>query len=276
MFRRKKNDGEDDKGTPEVPEELGIPMKPGVKRPAGAAAPTRPTMPTPTPARPLEMTRPNDTAIRPSDTPRFEPMRRVAESPPPPAPAPMAEVPAPEPASAPAPAPVAAAAEPEVEMRRLIVGREISLSGEITSCDRLVVEGSVEANLANCRDIDIAESGLFKGSASIEEAEIRGRFEGTLNVRRRLLIRSTGRVIGTVRYGQIEIEIGGQISGDVQAQPVDQRAPEQKSAEQKSAEHKAAEHKAGIERPTFDRPLADRAPAAAQSPIRVSMAEAKH
>jgi hypothetical protein len=85
-----------------------------------------------------------------------------------------------------------------------------------TSCDRLIVEGSVEANLANCRDIDIAESGLFKGSASIEEAEIRGRFEGTLTVRKKLFIRSTGKVVGTVRYTQIEIEAGGQLSGDIQ------------------------------------------------------------
>jgi cytoskeletal protein CcmA (bactofilin family) len=104
----------------------------------------------------------------------------------------------------------------ETEHRKLIVGREIALSGEITSCDRLVVEGSVEANLANCHDIDIAESGLFKGSASIEEAEIRGRFEGTLTVRKRLLIRATGKVTGTIRYGQIEIECGDQVSGDVQ------------------------------------------------------------
>jgi cytoskeletal protein CcmA (bactofilin family) len=64
--------------------------------------------------------------------------------------------------------------------------------------------------------MDIAESGLFKGSASIEEAEVRGRFEGNLTVRKRLLIRATGRVSGTIRYGQIEIECGGQISGDIQ------------------------------------------------------------
>jgi len=107
----------------------------------------------------------------------------------------------------------------EAEVRKLIVGREITLSGEITSCDKLIVEGSVEANLTNCRDVDIAESGLFKGSASIEDAEIRGRFEGNLVVRKRLLIKATGRVSGTIRYGQIEIECGGQISGDIQAQP---------------------------------------------------------
>jgi cytoskeletal protein CcmA (bactofilin family) len=103
-------------------------------------------------------------------------------------------------------------------VRTLIVGREISLSGEINSCNKLVVEGSVEANLQNCRDVDISETGLFKGSASIDEAEVRGRFEGNLTVRKRLMIRSTGKVTGTIRYGQIEIECGGQISGDIQAQ----------------------------------------------------------
>jgi len=143
--------------------------------------------------------------------------------------------------------PVPARRDPET--RKLIVGREISLSGEITSCDRLVVEGSVSANLANCRDIDIAESGLYKGSASIEDAEVRGRFEGTLNVRRRLLIRATGRVTGSVRYGQIEIECGGQISGDVQAQPM---------AESNEPPAKASEATATPARPNVV-PLADEA-----------------
>ncbi len=114
------------------------------------------------------------------------------------------------PGAAPAPRPS------ETEHRTLIVGREIGLSGEITSCDRLVVEGSVEANLANCRYIDIAESGLFKGSASIDEAEIRGRFEGTLSARKRLHIRATGKVSGTVGYAQVEIEAGGQLAGTIE------------------------------------------------------------
>ncbi|MBI3709760.1 MAG: polymer-forming cytoskeletal protein [Proteobacteria bacterium] len=104
----------------------------------------------------------------------------------------------------------------EGETKKLIVGREICLSGEITSCDRLVVEGKVEATLTESRAIEIAEPGYFKGSAEIESAEIAGRFEGTLNVRDRLFIRSTGRVSGQVRYGQIEIEPGGEISGDIQ------------------------------------------------------------
>src|SRR5204863_9274774 len=116
--------------------------------------------------------------------------------------------------------PADAAAQPRRnggEIRQLTVRREITPSGELTSCDKLIIEGSVEANLNNCRDVELAESGLFKGPASIEEAEIQGRFEGNLVVRKRLLIKASGRVSGTIRYGQIEIECGGQISGDVQA-----------------------------------------------------------
>src|ERR1700751_5711174 len=109
--------------------------------------------------------------------------------------------------------------KPDGESRCLSVGRGITLSGEVNSCDKLLIEGSVDAKLTNCLAIEIAESGLFKGSRSSDEAEIRGCFEGDLIVRNRLLIKATGRVSGTIRYGQIEIECGGQIFGDIQAQP---------------------------------------------------------
>jgi cytoskeletal protein CcmA (bactofilin family) len=122
----------------------------------------------------------------------------------------------PNPAASPSGTPAAAPRRNEAEQRTLIVGREIALSGAITSCDRLVVEGSVEANLANCREIDIAESGLFKGSASIDQAEIRGRFEGTLIARKKLHIRSTGKVAAAVSYAEIEVEAGGQLAGQIQ------------------------------------------------------------
>lgn len=108
-----------------------------------------------------------------------------------------------------------ATAQPQTATRTLVVGREIVLSGEISACDRLVVEGTVKANIKDCRDIAISEGGLFTGSASVESAEIRGRFEGELTVNGRLLIRSPGQVSAAVRYGEIEIERGGRLSGHV-------------------------------------------------------------
>jgi cytoskeletal protein CcmA (bactofilin family) len=196
MFSRRKPEAEDRKMS-DASDDLGIPMKPA--RTSGQSATVAPLGRTPAPA-PLPP--------RPTETPR--------PTPEPPRPAELA------PRSTPAAAPAPVNRRSDGEPRKLIVGREISLSGEINSCDRLIVEGSVEANLQNCHEVDIAESGLFKGSATIDEAEVRGRFEGNLIVRRRLLIRATGRVSGTVRYGQIEVECGGQISGEVQAQATEE------------------------------------------------------
>jgi cytoskeletal protein CcmA (bactofilin family) len=98
---------------------------------------------------------------------------------------------------------------------KLTVGPNIKLKGvEITDCDTLVVEGTVEATM-NSRVIQIAEQGAFKGSAEIDVAEIRGEFDGHLIVRQKLVIYSTGKVTGTIRYGKLVVEEGGQISGEI-------------------------------------------------------------
>ena len=102
------------------------------------------------------------------------------------------------------------------DARKLIVGRDISLCGDISACDMLVVEGMVEATLRDGRLMEITETGFFKGNVEVDEADLAGRFEGTMLVRGRMRIRSTGRISGTIRYGELEVEAGGQVMGDIQ------------------------------------------------------------
>jgi cytoskeletal protein CcmA (bactofilin family) len=99
--------------------------------------------------------------------------------------------------------------------RILTVGNDILLKGEIATCDRLVIEGSVDARLNDVHTVEIAETGSFKGTAEIEDAEISGLFEGELIVRNRLTIYATGKVRGKIAYGEIEIERGGQMTGEI-------------------------------------------------------------
>jgi len=101
------------------------------------------------------------------------------------------------------------------EAKNLIVGRGIQLNGQISACDRLVVEGTVEADLNDAEAIDVTESGLFRGTASIQEADISGRFEGNLIVKRRLTLRASGRIEGNVQYAALVVEEGGQIRGQM-------------------------------------------------------------
>lgn len=102
------------------------------------------------------------------------------------------------------------------EGRKLVVGRDISLAGEIKSCELLIVEGLVEADLKGCQLLQISETGVFKGSAEVAQAEISGRFEGDLVITDRLLLRSTGSIVGSLRYNEMEIERGGKISGSIE------------------------------------------------------------
>ena len=99
--------------------------------------------------------------------------------------------------------------------RMLVVGRDIRLKGEITSCEKLIIEGHVEISLPEANNIEIEPTGFFKGVAEVKEADISGHFEGTLTAHQKLVVRSTGRISGTIRYGKIVIESGGEISGDM-------------------------------------------------------------
>lgn len=140
----------------------------------------------------------------------------------------LADLPAPVPQSAPPaaplpPAPEAASLPPKPAEgmaetgSRLIVGPNVKLKGaEILDCDTLVVEGRVEATM-DSRVLKIAEQGAYSGKVGIDIAEIHGHFDGELTVRQQLVVHATGRVSGTIRYGKILVEEGGELSGDVQS-----------------------------------------------------------
>ncbi|MDJ0941992.1 MAG: polymer-forming cytoskeletal protein [Kiloniellales bacterium] len=104
--------------------------------------------------------------------------------------------------------------------RLLMVGPGISVKGRIQSCDRLVVEGQVEATL-QADEIDVITGGHFNGDVEVNTAIISGTLTGNVVVRGRLEITETGRVTGRVRYNQLMIHEGGRMSGDVQFQAID-------------------------------------------------------
>jgi len=105
----------------------------------------------------------------------------------------------------------------EADSKRLVVGRNIKLSGEIEACEHLVVEGNAEVTLNKARLLEVASKGIFKGSAQVDDAIISGQVEGDLTVNKKLTVLSSGRIGGSVRYGSIIIEAGGEVSGDIKA-----------------------------------------------------------
>ena len=119
--------------------------------------------------------------------------------------------------------------------KRLIVGQGIQMKGEITACDRLVVEGQVEVTLKATRMLEIKPTGHFTGSCEVEEAEVSGAYDGNLTVRGRLIVHTGGRVTGDISYGEIELERGAQITGKLSVRERAAQASTQRSEARRNA-----------------------------------------
>jgi cytoskeletal protein CcmA (bactofilin family) len=64
--------------------------------------------------------------------------------------------------------------------------------------------------------LEITSHGVFQGTIAVDQAEIHGRFEGELTVRKQLVIHATGQVSGQIRYAKIKVEEGAELSGEIQ------------------------------------------------------------
>jgi cytoskeletal protein CcmA (bactofilin family) len=107
------------------------------------------------------------------------------------------------------------ASSDERKEAKLVVGPQIKIKGvEISDCDTLVVEGRIEATL-DSRVLEITQNGVFQGTISVDNAEIHGRFEGELTVRKQLIIQGTGKVSGKIKYAKIKVEEGAELSGEI-------------------------------------------------------------
>lgn len=102
------------------------------------------------------------------------------------------------------------------ERRTLVVGRGISVQGTITDAERLVVEGTVEASMIHAAELSVIQGGVFKGEVEVEEAEIAGTIDGVVTARTSLVVRATGRVLGRARCRRLQVEDGGQITGQIE------------------------------------------------------------
>jgi cytoskeletal protein CcmA (bactofilin family) len=129
-----------------------------------------------------------------------------------------------------------AAAADQQGLRKLIVGREITLSGDITTCDILMVEGNIDATLRDGKVLEITQEGHFRGAAEVDEADIAGKFEGNLTVRGRLRLRATGQIEGTLSYGEIEVEAGGRLIGELKVLTATPQKTTRSKREESSAE----------------------------------------
>jgi len=99
------------------------------------------------------------------------------------------------------------------DANRLYIGEGVTIKGEISVPDTLVVCGAVEGDVT-VGNLIVGETGAIKGRITVaENAEISGKVYEKLEVKCLLILRSTGRVDGNISYGLLQIEQGASIAG---------------------------------------------------------------
>jgi len=100
----------------------------------------------------------------------------------------------------------------------LVVREDTIVKGEIRNCRQMEVYGYVEGNVA-ADELLIHPSGRCYGTVKTDSAEVRGTLQGDVVVTNLISIRDSGTVSGNVRYGQLAMEAGGNLSGEFRNVP---------------------------------------------------------
>jgi cytoskeletal protein CcmA (bactofilin family) len=97
----------------------------------------------------------------------------------------------------------------------VLIGRGTKISGEISDCTLVEIQGVMEG-VITADAVIIREGGGFKGTLQTDQAEVHGVLEGTVVVHELLDIRTNGHVQGDLTYGRIAIAEGWFVSGSLQ------------------------------------------------------------
>jgi len=115
------------------------------------------------------------------------------------------------------PAPVAAAAATE---KATMIGRGISIAGDVTADTNLKVEGVIEGRtIESSHDVEIGESGKVIASITAKVVRVAGQVTGDISGSEKVLISKSGRVQGNVTAPRVQLEDGALFRGSIDMNP---------------------------------------------------------
>ena len=107
----------------------------------------------------------------------------------------------------------------------LMIGEGVIITGTIKANSKVTIQGTVDGDI-ECNSITISKSGNVKGKIKTDTITVEGKAEGEINADDVLNIKSQGHVSGKVFYGEIQIEEGCKISGEINHRDKDSKQEE--------------------------------------------------
>ena len=97
---------------------------------------------------------------------------------------------------------------------KVVIGQGVVINGEIKKADEVQIDGEADVTMKT-DNLVVGVTGNCKGDIETHNADVWGEFDGDIKASGTLTIQEQGKVSGKIEYQNLQIKLGGQISGDI-------------------------------------------------------------
>lgn len=100
-------------------------------------------------------------------------------------------------------------------MAGTVIGAGLTIEGEFTSEDEVVVLGTLRGTLSSTSAVSVGAAGVVEADVRAESLGVAGQVTGDVQASQRVDIQAGGRLIGDVRASRLTIADGASFKGNV-------------------------------------------------------------
>lgn len=97
-----------------------------------------------------------------------------------------------------------------------IIGKQISIRGNLSGGEDLIVEGRVEGSISLGNHLTVEASGVVEADMEVEDLTVKGAVSGDIQATRSVSINADARVVGNIRAPRVIIEDGARFRGRIE------------------------------------------------------------
>lgn len=96
-----------------------------------------------------------------------------------------------------------------------IIGASIKVKGNFQGQGDIIVEGAIEGSLKTDANIFIGDKAKVTANLESKDAVVNGEIRGNIKAKNYLAIGGTAKIFGDVQYGELSVEKGALINGQL-------------------------------------------------------------
>jgi cytoskeletal protein CcmA (bactofilin family) len=116
-----------------------------------------------------------------------------------------------------------------------IIGASIRVKGNFQGQGNIIIDGALEGSLKTDANVFIGDQAKVVANIEAKDAIITGEVRGNIRTKNYLAVGATAKIFGDVQYGEISVEKGAVINGQLLITTEEGKRAEKMKAEEKES-----------------------------------------